>query len=143
MDITLKDLQITNTELIETTTSYTYKSTNVATGSTRTEVTWSSIIDSNQMSVTSSDSLGKISQAIDFISNARATNGAQQNRLEETRSGLLSYEDNLRASESKIRDIDMAQESTMFAKFQILNQVSNAMLAQANQLPQQVMQLIG
>ena len=93
--------------------------------------------------MTVSGAVGKIAEAIDFIANARANNGAQQNKLEQTRSGLLSYEDNLRASESKIRDVDMAQESTMFAKYQILNQVSNAMLAQANQLPQQVMQLIG
>ena len=143
VDLTLKDLQVTNTETIGTTVSYSYNSTNVATGSTRTEVEWSSIIDSSKMSVTSSDVVGKISQAIDFISNARATNGAQQNRMEQTRSGLLSYEDNLRAAESKIRDVDMARESTDFAKFQILNQVSNAMLAQANQLPGQVMQLIG
>ena len=82
------------------------------------------------MSITSSDSQRKISQSIDFISNTRATNTVQQNRLEQT------------ASESKISDIDMAQESNVFAKFQILNQVSNAMLAQVNPLPQQVMQLI-
>lgn len=143
VDISLKDLQVNNTETIGTTVSYVYNSTNVATGSTRTEVEWSSMIDSSKMSVTSTDVVGKLAKAIDFISNARATNGAQQNRMEQTRSGLLSYEDNLRAAESKIRDVDMARESTDFAKFQILNQVSNAMLAQANQLPGQVMQLIG
>jgi flagellin len=143
IDLELQDLQVTNTETIGTTISYTYNSSNVATGSTRTEVEWSSVIDSSKMSVTSTDVVGKLSKAIDFISNARATNGSQQNRLEQTRSGLLSYEDNLRAAESKIRDVDMARESTDFAKFQILNQVSNAMLAQANQLPGQVLQLIG
>ena len=143
VDLSLADLQVTNTETIGTTTTYTYNSNNVATGSTPTEVQWSSIIDSTKMSVGTSGAVGKLANAIDFISNARATNGAQQNRLEHTRSGLLSYEDNLRAAESKIRDVDMAQESTNFAKFQILNQVSNAMLAQANQLPNSVMQLIG
>ena len=105
--------------------------------------TWSSIVDSDSFSVRSEDAVGKLAQAIDFIANARASNGAQQNRLEFTRSGLLAYEDNLRAAESKIRDVDMARESTDFAKYQILNQVSNAMLAQANQLPGQVLQLIG
>ena len=125
------------------TSGYTYNSDNVATGSSMNEVSWSSIIDSSKMSVSAADSVGKIAKAVDFIANARANNGAQQNKLEQTRSGLLTYEDNLRSSESKVRDIDMARESTQFAKFQILNQVSNAMLAQANQLPQSVMQLIG
>ena len=143
VDVALKDLQVTNTEVIGETYSYTYNSDNVATGSSMNEVSWSSIIDSSKMSVSAADSVGKIAKAVDFIANARANNGAQQNKLEQTRSGLLTYEDNLRSSESKVRDIDMARESTQFAKFQILNQVSNAMLAQANQLPQSVMQLIG
>ena len=82
---------------------------------------WGSIIDStNGMSVRTSGSVDMLSKAIDHISNQRATNGAQQNRLENTKSGLLSYEDNLRAAESKIRDVDMARESTMFQKYQIL-----------------------
>lgn len=143
VDLTLKDLQSTNTEVIGSIISYTYNSDNVTTGSTRTNVTWSSIADTDKLSVRSSDVVGKLASAIDFIANARASNGAQQNRLEFTRSGLLAYEDNLRAAESKIRDVDMARESTDFAKYQILNQVSNAMLAQANQLPGQVLQLIG
>lgn len=143
INLTLQDLQVTNTDNIGTTVTYTYNSDNVATSSTRVEVQWASVIDSSKMSVATGQSVGKIAKAIDFIANARASNGAQQNKLEQTRSGLLSYEDNLRAAESKIRDVDMAAESTQFAKFQILNQVSNAMLAQANQLPQQVMQLIG
>jgi flagellin len=141
--LNLKDLQVSNTEVIGSTISYTYNASNIATGSTRTSVQWSSIVDSNKLSVTVAGAVGKIAKAIDFLSNARANNGAQQNKLEQTRSGLLSYEDNLRAAESKIRDVDMAKESTTFAKYQILNQVSNAMLAQANQLPQQVLQLIG
>ena len=107
-------------------------------------VTWGSVIDSSKgFSVGNTNAIATLSKAIDHISNQRATNGAQQNRLENTKSGLLSYEDNLRAAESKIRDVDMARESTMFQKYQILNQVSNSMLAQANQLPGQVMQLIG
>ena len=143
LDLNLKNLQVTNTEVIGTLVDYSYDSSNVVTSSTRTVVTWSSIVDSQDLSVSSTSSIGKLSKAIDFISNARANNGAQQNKLEHTRSGLLSYEDNLRAAESKIRDVDMARESTQFAKFQILNQVSNAMLAQANQLPQSVLQLLG
>lgn len=143
LDLDLKNLQVTNTEVIGTLTDYEYDATNVVTASTSTTVTWSSIVDSTDLSVGSTNSIGKLANAIDFIANARASNGAQQNKLEHTRSGLLAYEDNIRAAESKIRDVDMARESTEFAKFQILNQVSNAMLAQANQLPQQVLQLLG
>ncbi len=143
LDLNLKNLQITNTEIIGSIISYEYDANNIVTSSARTSVTWSSVIDVTKVSVTSIDVVGKLGKAIDFISNARANNGAQQNKLEQTRSGLLSYEDNLRAAESKIRDVDMARESTEFAKYQILGQVSNAMLAQANQLPQQVLQLLG
>ena len=83
-----------------------------------------------------------LSDAINTISKTRATLGAQQVRMEHTAAGLTSYEDNLRSAESKIRDVDMARESTLFAKNQILTNASNAMLAQANQLPQSVMQLL-
>ena len=143
VDLSLKDLQVTNTEVIGTTVDYQYNSDNAVTSSTLTNVSWSSVVDSTDMSVGVDGVVGKLSKAIDFISNARASNGAQQNRLEHSRAGLLAYEDNLRAAESKVRDVDMARESTSFAKYQILNQVSNAMLAQANQLPGQVLQLIG
>ena len=143
LDLNLKNLQITNTEIIGSIISYEYNSDNVVTASTRTDVTWSSVIDSSKVSVSSGDVIGKLAKAIDFIANARANNGAQQNKLEQTRSGLLAYEDNLRSAESKIRDVDMAKESTQFSKYQILNQVSTAMLTQANQLPQQVLSLIG
>ena len=143
LTLQLKDLQETSTELIGTSTTYTYNSSNIATGSTRTAVQWSSIIDSSRFSSTSSNSIGKLSLAVDHIANARATIGSQQSRLQQTRSGLLAYEDNIRAAESKIRDIDMARESADFARAQILTQIGNAMLAQANQLPAQALQLIG
>ena len=143
VDLNLVDLQVGNTEVIGSTVSYSYDSNNVVTSSSREAVSWSSIVDSNMISASSNASIGKLSKAINFISNARARLGAQQNRLEQTRSALLSYEDNLRSSESKIRDVDMAFETTQFSKFQILTQVGNSMLAQANQLPQQVLQLLG
>lgn len=143
VNLNLVDLQVSNTQVIGSTVSYGYNSANVVTGSTRTQVSWSSIVDSNQLSASATASIGKLSQAINFIANARARLGAQQNRLEQTRSALLSYEDNLRSSESKIRDVDMAFETTRFSKYQILTQVGNSMLAQANQLPQQVLQLLG
>ncbi len=143
LNISLNDLQETNTEVIGTVTTYAYNSSNAVTASTRTTVGWASVVDSTKLSVTSSNAVGKLAVAIDHIADARASVGAQQSRLDQTRSGLLNYEDNIRAAESKIRDIDFARESADFAKFQILGQISNAMLAQANQIPGQALQLIG
>jgi flagellin len=87
--------------------------------------------------------MDSISKAIDYISTQRATLGAQQSRLNHTLEGLRNYEDNIRASESRIRDVDVARETTEFSKYQILVQVGTAMLAQANAMPQGVVQLLG
>ena len=84
-----------------------------------------------------------IALAVDYLSRQRAVIGAESSRLAHTLEGLRTYEENIRSAESQIRDVDMALESTNFAKFQILTQVGTAMLAQANALPQNVMQLIG
>ncbi len=81
--------------------------------------------------------------AVDHLSRQRAIAGAQMNRLNYSLDGLHNYEDNIRGAESQIRDVDMAIESTNFTKYQILTQVGTAMLAQANALPQNVLQLIG
>ena len=137
------DLQVTNTVTIGTVSTYTYSTNNLPATSTHTSVQWASIVDWRKLSVSASNTLGKLSKAIDHVANSRAQMGAQQARLEHTRSGLLAYEDNLRHAESKIRDIDMAKESTEFSKFQILSQISNSMLAQANQLPTSAVQLLG
>ena len=80
--------------------------------------------------------------AINNVSAARADFGAVQNRLEHTVSNLASYQENLTASESRIRDADMAQEMAKFSKLQILQQAGTSMLAQANQAPQSVLSLI-
>ena len=142
IQLSLSDLQVSNTEVIGTVSTYTYSGTSL-TASNHAGVTWASVIDTAKMSVSSTSAVGKLDKAIDFVANARASMGAQQTRLEQTRSGLLSYEDNLRAAESKIRDVDMASESTNFTKYQILTNAANAMLAQANQLPSSVLQLLG
>ena len=89
------------------------------------------------------DQISKLQTQIDNVSKARASVGGLQSRFEHTRSGLLTYEDNIRAAESKVRDVDMARESSEMSKNQILSQVGNAMLAQANQLSQGVLSLIG
>jgi flagellin len=87
--------------------------------------------------------LGKIDEAIDTVSAERSKLGAMQNRLEHTISNLGVTMENLAASESRIRDVDMAEEMTQFTKNQILMQSSTAMLAQANMKPQAVLQLLG
>jgi len=86
--------------------------------------------------------LASIDDAIGAVSTARATFGSVQNRLEHTLNNLSSYEENLTASESQIRDVDMASEMVNFTKLQILQQAGTAMLAQANTAPQSVLTLL-
>ncbi|WP_442854433.1 flagellin [Bacillus sp. FJAT-29937] len=80
--------------------------------------------------------------AIERVNGERASLGALQNRLEHTINNLKVTHENLSSSESRIRDADMALEMTAFTKNNILNQSAQAMLAQANQLPQGVLQLL-
>ncbi|MCL2250113.1 MAG: flagellin [Oscillospiraceae bacterium] len=81
--------------------------------------------------------------AINSLSMVRANLGAIQNRLEFKIQNLDNTAENLQAAESRIRDVDMAQQMTRFTRDNILFQASTAMLAQANNLPQSVLQLIG
>jgi flagellin len=83
-----------------------------------------------------------ISGAIDTVSGSRADLGAVQNRLEHTINNLSVASENLAASESRIRDTDMASEMVSFTRSQILSQAGTAMLAQANQVPQGVLSLL-
>lgn len=86
-------------------------------------------------------SINAISQAIDRLSEQRSRLGAYQNRLEHTINNLATVNENMTAAESRIRDVDMAQEMMQYTKLNILNQAATAMLAQANTLPQNVLQL--
>lgn len=83
-----------------------------------------------------------ISSAIGTVSTFRANLGAFQNRLEHTINNLSVNSENLTAAESRIRDVDMAKEMMTFSKNNILQQAAQAMLAQANQQPQGVLQLL-
>jgi flagellin len=83
-----------------------------------------------------------IDQAIKDVSDQRAQLGAWQNRLDHTISNLTASSENLTAAESRVRDVDMAKEMMEFTKNNILNQAATAMLAQANQQPQGVLQLL-
>ncbi|MBU5244517.1 MULTISPECIES: flagellin Hag [Bacillus] len=86
--------------------------------------------------------LEKVDSAINKVSSERGKLGAVQNRLEHTINNLGASGENLTAAESRIRDVDMAKEMSEFTKNNILSQASQAMLAQANQQPQNVLQLL-
>lgn len=88
------------------------------------------------------DAIDVVDKAINSVSMQRAGLGALQNRLEHTINSLDVANENLTSAESAIRDTDMAKEMMKFTKQQILSQASQAMLAQANQLPQGVLQLL-
>jgi flagellin len=91
---------------------------------------------------TSAGHITDIDAAIKLVSDERAQLGAKQNRLEHTISNLDTSSENLTAAESRIRDVDMAKEMMNQTKNSILAQASQAMLAQANQQPQGVLQLL-
>jgi flagellin len=88
------------------------------------------------------DTLADLDTAIKNISKVRSEFGAVQNRLEHRLNNLATYQENLTASESRIRDVDMAKEMTNFTKLNILQQAGTSMLAQANQAPQGVLSLL-
>ena len=87
-------------------------------------------------------SIGTLDEALKKINKQRADLGAYQNRLEKTVNGLDIGAENLQASESRIRDTDMAGEMVEFTKDQVLSQAGTAMLAQANQSSQNVLSLL-
>ena len=100
----------------------------------------------SKLSITTSEkarmAISTINKAIDFISSMRSDFGALQNRLEHTINNLGVQNENISAAESRIRDVDMAKEMMAYTKNNILVQASQAMLAQANQVPQGVLQLL-
>lgn len=90
----------------------------------------------------SNDAIGILDSALHKLNKERANLGAYYNRLEHAAKGLMNAYENTQASESRIRDTDMAEESASFTKNQILVQSGTAMLAQANVRPQSVLQLL-
>jgi len=95
-----------------------------------------------RIDLTSRTVTGDIDRAISAVSDMRANFGAVQNRLEHTYNNLSVYQENLTASESRIRDVDMAAEMVNFTKNNILQQAGTSMLAQAQQAPQAVLSLL-
>lgn len=89
-----------------------------------------------------SGTIETVNKAIEKVSTQRANLGAVQNRLEYTISNLDNTAENLTSAESTLRDVDMAKEMMEFSKNNILNQAAQAMISQANQQPQNVLQLL-
>ncbi|MDF3065119.1 MAG: Flagellin protein FlaA [Polyangiaceae bacterium] len=87
-------------------------------------------------------SIGRIDQAIGIISTERAKYGAAMNRLDVTTSSIQTMRVNLSAANSRIRDVDVAEETSQLARNQVLSQAGVSVLSQANQLPQMAMQLL-
>jgi flagellin len=87
--------------------------------------------------------LGVVKTAITTLAEHRATVGASMSRMENTSSNLSVLKDNISAANSRIKDVDVAEESANFARQNILVQSGTAMLAQANALPQSALRLIG
>jgi flagellin len=94
------------------------------------------------LSLTDTDVVEKITAAIQDVATERATLGAAQSRLELAATTLQVEYENLSSAISRIRDVDVAEESTQYAKYNILVQSGTAMLAQANQTPQSVLRLL-
>jgi flagellin len=96
----------------------------------------------SQLSAAGATDIAEIDAAIDAVSAQRSQFGAVQNRLGYTLENAAIYQENLTASESRIRDVDMAKEMVNFTKLQILQQAGTSMLAQANQSSQGVLSLL-
>jgi flagellin len=99
-------------------------------------------VGSVDVSADADSAIGVIDNAIDDVSSVRSTLGATQNRLEHTVANLSVAVENLTASESRVRDTDMAAEMVEFTRHQIMVQAGTAMLAQANQVPASVLSLL-
>jgi flagellin len=110
-------------------------------GSTIEEFTVGGVDVSTQ--ATANSAITTINEALETVSAERSKLGAYQNRLEHTIANLGTSAENLQAAESRIRDLDMAEEIMAFTKNNILQQAATAMLAQANMAPQSVLQLLG
>jgi flagellin len=99
-------------------------------------------LSANVFNLGGANAISAVDSAIDQISAQRAVFGAVQNRFEHSLANISIYQENLVAAESRIRDVDMAAETVEMTKGQILQQAGTAMLAQANQLPQNVLSLL-
>lgn len=123
----------------ETVTAY-YTATKTVTNGTNNTVAEYALDVSTGEKATAA--IAVIDEAMTDVSAERSKLGAFQNRLEHTINNLGTSSENLTAAESRVRDVDMAKEMMAFTKNNILSQAATAMLAQANQTPQNVLQLL-
>lgn len=144
------NLTATNMMVVGSYTDYSYGSVNMTllgSGGGPKAVHWASLICGQNLSIATQSvaqgAVDKMNIGIDFISSKRSVVGAEIRRMNQTLGGLRNYEENARATESRIRDVDVAYETTQYSKYQILVQIGTAMMAQANALPQGVLQMLG
>ncbi|MBX5440625.1 MAG: flagellin FliC [Solirubrobacteraceae bacterium] len=105
-------------------------------------VSLAATLPANYYDLSSANAISNLDAAIDAISATRSTFGAVQNRLEHSVNAAAAYAENLVAAESRIRDVDMAEQMIEFTKLQVLQQAGTAMMAQANQATQSVLALL-
>ena len=113
-------------------------------GKALSDLLWDNSVDSSQqdIAIDSSQALQTITQAIEQLAEKRAELGSDLSRLEMVDAQLLVEEENLEAANSRIRDVDVAEETTRMAKHQILTQASASMLTQANELPRLALRIL-
>jgi flagellin len=119
--------------------SFSYSGVNLSTGASYTAATGSSITTTGNATT----ALSKVKDAITQLAKDRATVGANQSALNMYSEQLGVSKDNLIAANSRIKDVNVADESTTFARYNILVQAGTAMLAQANASPQSALRLLG
>jgi flagellin len=137
----LTDLDSTNDKITVSVTGTAASAATFTNGALTSEAVTEAGIDVSTQSA-ASKAITTIQTAIETVSTERAKLGAYQNRLEHTIANLGTSSENLTAAESRVRDVDMAKEMMAFSKNNILAQAAQAMLAQANQQPQGVLQLL-
>jgi flagellin len=119
--------------------TFSYTGVNLSSGASYTAATGASITTTGNATT----ALGKVKDAITQLAKDRATVGANQSALNMYSEQLGVSQDNLIAANSRIKDVNVADESTSFARFNILVQAGTAMLAQANSTPQSALRLLG
>ena len=113
-------------------------------GSAMSDILWDNSVDAGQtnVSVSSDSAITLLTDAIQQVADMRSKLGSMQARLEFVDSQLVVQSQNLEAATSRIRDVDVAEESTRLAKYKILVESGTAMLSQANSLPESVLRLL-
>jgi len=127
-----------NTEDADKKAAYETAQTNLKTAN----ATYDAALKSYKVADTESNAISTIDKAISAVSDQRAALGAAQNRLEHTINNLGTTQENISEANSRIRDVDMAQEMMSFTKSNILSQAATSMLAQANSMPNSVLSLL-